>query len=377
MKDALARHVLASMRCGVVAVDPDGRLITFNRPAAEILGAGPEDPVGRDCREVLANCPALAHLLLGALERTTLPDRAELELEIGGERRCLIGFSLSRIEDDRGTLRGSAIFFKDLTLVEEERERETLRNRLANLGEVAAQLAHEVRNRLGGIRLFLGLARRRLDGDAEGEAYLERADAELLEANAKMGEILNFVRPVRPDPRPADAAGLCREALDATLARFPGAAPRVAWQVQPGLPPALADAGQVRDALANLFANALEAAGPDCSLQVSVSAEDSPVLVASVLGNTVPGLKGYGEGRGSRIRIEIADDGPGVPPEVLRRIFLPFFTTKEMGSGLGVPTAQKILDAHGGALDVISRPGQGATFVVRLPAAQPEESDHG
>ena len=372
MTDDISRHVVDSMRCGVVTVDRLGRVTTLNGLAAKWLGVDGAAAQGRDCREVFSHCPALAHLLLDALARGTLPDRAELELTIGDARRTLIGFSLSRVAGDAGETLGSAIFFKDLTVVEEERERQALRNRLASLGEVAAQLAHEVRNRLGGIRLFLGLARRRLSGDPEGEEYLDRAEAEIVEANGKMGEILDFVRPLKLELDPADPELLCREALAVTLARFGGAAPNVQWAVQEELPPVLVDATRVRDALSNVFANAVEAAGPDGHLRIRIAAEDAPFLVAAPLAERLPGLRGYGEGHGPRVRIEIGDDGPGMTPDVLRRIFHPFFTTKERGSGLGVPTAQKILDAHGGSLDVASEPGQGATFFVRLPVTSQE-----
>ncbi len=369
----LASLVLASMRCGVVTVDGAGRVTSVNALAGEWLHVDPRTVHGQDCRVAFAHCPAMAHLLLDALGRATLPDRAELELSFTHSRRTLIGFSLSRIADERGETLGSAIFFKDLTVVEEERERQALRNRLASLGEVAAQLAHEIRNRLGGIRLFLGLARRRLAGDPEGESYLERAESEILEANGKMGQILDFVRPLKLEPVPADPEALCREALEATLARFSNGLPKVEWDADPGVPAVVVDPGRVRDALANIFANAVEATGPAGALRVRLSTEDAPVLVASPLGRELPGLRGYGEGKGSRVRIEITDDGPGMTPEVVRRIFQPFFTTKEHGSGLGVSAAQKILDAHGGSLDARSDPGRGSTFIVLLPAARAKE----
>lgn len=369
----LARHVLDSMRCGVVTVDRTGRVTTLSPLAASWLGVERGAALGADCRQAFSACPAVAHLLLDALGRGTLPDRAELELEVEGSRRLLIGFSLSQVVGDDGELLGSAIFFKDLTVVEEERERQALRKRLGSLGEMAAQLAHEVRNRLGGIRVFLGLTRRRLNGDAEGQGYLDRCEAELLEANAKMTEVLDFVRPLRLEVRPTDAEGLCRDAVDAVLARLGGGAPRVEWSVAPGLPPVAADPPRVRDAVANLVANAVEAAGPDGTVWVRLATEDAPVLVVSPAGPEVPGLRGYGEGRGSRVRIEVEDDGPGMPPEVLRRIFHPFFTTKDDGTGLGVPTAQKILDAHAGSVDVESKPGRGTRVIVRLPAVDPEE----
>ena len=150
----------------------------------------------------------------------------------------------------------------------------------------------------------------------------------------------------------------------------------------PDLPAVAADAEQLETVLVNVVRNAYEAvcegrADGAGTIRVRLSSEQAPVLEASTLEQSVPGLRGYGEDRGVRVRIEIVDDGPGIPADVLRRIFHPFFTTKDRGSGLGVPTAQKILDAHAGSLDVESKPGEGAHFIVRLPAETLEEEDFG
>ncbi len=372
MEREWAPLVLASMRCGVIAVDTAGVVVLWNRPAAEILGVGPEAALGRDCRRVLGGCPALARLLVEALSRTALPDRAELEVRIGDRGPVKIGFTLSRVVDPGGRTAGAAVFFKDLTLVEEQREREALRDRLAGLGETTARIAHELRNRLGGVRAFLGLVRRRLAGDPQGLGYLERAEAELLAANAKMGEVLAFVRPVELRAGPVDPEAVCREAADAVRARLAGAAPRLEWEVTGPCPPVRADRARLRDALANLLANAFEAAGPDGRVRVRVGVREGPAWVASDVAGAVPGMRGFEARAVRRVVIEIDDDGPGMDSQVLRRIFQPFFTTKREGSGLGIPVAQKILDAHGGTLDVSSAPGRGTTVRVELPAV-PEE----
>jgi signal transduction histidine kinase len=374
MKAYLAERVLSSMRCGVVTVDRNGTVTTLNEQAARYLRVPFPVPEGTRCDELFAHCPAVSHLLLDAVHRKTLPDRAELELQLDGERQILIGFSLSQITDDRGDVAGSAIFFKDLTLVEREREREALRNRLASLGEVAAQLAHEVRNRLGGIRLFLGLTRRRLDGDAEGCAYLDRAEGEVLAANGKMGEILDYVRPLSLDPVPTAVGDLLREALESTLARFPEAEVEVAWALAPDLPLIPLDPERIRDAFANLFANAVEAMGDHGTLHVAARLEEGTVWVTAPGKVDIPGLRGYGESHSRRLRVDVCDDGPGMPPEVLRRVFQPFYTTKDHGSGLGISTAQKVFDAHTGSLDLRSVPGAGTHFTVRLPVAAEEEA---
>ncbi|HSH70481.1 MAG TPA: ATP-binding protein [Deferrisomatales bacterium] len=370
MKAYLAERVLSSMRCGVVTVDRHGTVTTLNEQACRYLRVRFPVPEGTACRELFAHCPAVAHLLLDALDRKTLPDRAELELVLDGERQVLIGFSLSQITNAKGAVVGSAIFFKDLTLVEQEREREALRNRLASLGEVAAQLAHEVRNRLGGIRLFLGLARRRLEGDDEGCAYLDRAEGEVLAANGKMGEILDYVRPLNLDRVPTAVGELLREALESTLARFPDAEVAVTWALAPELPLIPVDPERLRDAFANLFANAVEAMGDRGTLHVAACMEESSVLVDAPGKVDIPGLRGYGESLSPRLRVDVFDSGPGMPPEVLRRVFQPFYTTKDHGSGLGISSAQKVFDAHTGSLDLRSVPGEGTHFTVRLPVAE-------
>jgi signal transduction histidine kinase len=373
MNEDLAARVLASMRCGVVTIDASGTVTSLNAPAQSCLEIDPARAVGAHCDEAFKECPQIAHLLLGALERGALPDRAELEFKSRTGNRVLVGFSLSRIEGEGKTL-GSAIFFKDLTLVEEERERQALRNRLAGLGEVSAQLAHELRNLLGGVRLFLGLARRRFQEDEAGRTYLDRADSELVQANGKLTQMLDFVRPLDLELARVDPEEAVREALEATLARFPEANPEIDWECAPSLPAVRGDAGRLRDALANLFANAIEAMDGSGRLRVSLFAEEAPILVASSLGASIPEIRGFGESRRARVRIEISDEGPGMAPEVLRRIFQPFFTTKQNGSGLGIPSAQKIIDTHGGILDVRSEAGRGTTFVVLLPAGSEEES---
>lgn len=375
MNPSFASSILASLRCGVVAVDPGGTVTLVNGPAADALAVAPGTWYGRSCRTVFAHCPAFATLLMDALTRETLPDRAELEIEVGPARRLLLGFSLSRISGDNDEIKGSVIFFKDLTFVEEERERQALHNRLAALGEVAAQLAHELRNRLGGVRLFVGLARRRAAGDAESVGYLDRAEQELLSANDKMSQVLDFVRPLKLEIQLLDVEPLCRAALEATIARYPGVEMEASWDVEAGLPAVLVDEARFRDALANLFANAVEATEGFGRITVRIRRTEAAAPLAAVAAS-IPGLRVWDKNGGTRVRIEISDNGPGMAPEVLRRIFQPFYTTKEDGSGLGVPAAQKIMDAHGGSLDVRSAPGRGATFTILIPAAS-EEKSHG
>ena len=154
-QDTFYRDLVWSMRNGVVAVRRDGRVAVINGEAYRILGLKPEaTDIGRPYTDVLGPCHDVAQILSTAFKLNYLPNRAELRLKTTGK---VIGYTLSLIRDgNKRTTAGAALFFKDLTRVEQLEERERLRDRLAALGEMAAAIAHEVRNPLAGIQVMAG-----------------------------------------------------------------------------------------------------------------------------------------------------------------------------------------------------------------------------
>jgi signal transduction histidine kinase len=363
------------MRSGLVAIDERGRLAAFNLGAQRILGC-PEGPaeaaLGRDCREVLGAQPTVSRLLLEALDGDERPSRAELVLEATGTAvPRTIGFTLGAVRDAHGVLRGSALFFRDLTPVERSSEQERLHERLAALGEMAAGLAHEIRNPLAGMEVIAGLLRRRLEGRPEELALLAELTGELRALTATVTQSLEFVRPLAPVQVHFDAPELVEEALATALARVPGAV-AIERAYERGLPRVFGDTEQLRTVLVNLVVNALEAMQtlPESARHLRVAARSEAAERA---------LPGETWAVGSRRRntpscspperalvIAVDDSGPGVPEDLRERIFYPFFTTKERGSGVGLAMAQKIVASHGGSLSLETR-GPGAHFRVRLP----------
>jgi two-component system sensor histidine kinase PilS (NtrC family) len=222
--------------------------------------------------------------------------------------------------------------------------------RLADLGRVAAGLAHELRNPLASMAGSIELLRAS-SGLSAGDARL--MDIVLREAERLEGLVAAFLAFSRPAPPRRAAVDLAR-AVAETLEVFAHdpAAERV--RVERALGPAVADcdAGQLRQVLWNLLTNAAHAAG------------------AREGGGTVRVRCGAGDGDGWA-RIEVEDDGPGIPAADLPHLFTPFFTTRDGGTGLGLATVQRIVDAHGGRVDVASTPGAGARFTVQLPATAP------
>jgi len=165
--DRFFRHLVSSMRNGVLAIHRDGTIALMNDEAYRIFAIqkSPAD-VGRAFSEVLRGRLDVARVLGSAFDLSHLPNRAELRLK---DLDRVIGYTLSQVKDDRGRPVGAVLFFKDLTQVEQMEERERLRDRLASLGEMAAGMAHELRNPLAGIEVMAGLLRRQVPDSADAQ----------------------------------------------------------------------------------------------------------------------------------------------------------------------------------------------------------------
>jgi len=345
------------MRSGLVAIDADGGVVALSPDARRILGC-PEEPLetllGRPCQEVLATQPAVLARLREALDGRDRPSRAELVLDpVIGRPARTIGFTLLCVRDPSGAVRGAAIVFRDLTPFERMDEQDRLRDRLAALGQMAAGLAHAIRNPLASLEVLAGLLKRQLGDRPEERSLVEELMGELRALAGTVTASLEFVRPVSIGRAPCDPKAILEASLDLARARvaFAGAIRREYTDPIPRLD---ADADELRAALTDLLVNALEAMGESGSTQGH---------------RLVLHIEAEGEGDGRReLEIRISDSGPGIPEEIRERIFYPFFTTKERGSGVGLANAQKVILSHGGSIEVESGVGAGSTFCVRLPA---------
>lgn len=383
----LAEGILGSLSSGVIAVDDRGALAMMNPGAQRILGCpeGPlEDSLGRDCRAVFRAQPTVGRLLLETLHGRDTLSRAELVLEqVDGRQPNTIGFTLSAIRDALGQVRGAAMLFRDLTPLERSDEQERLRERLAALGQMAAGMAHEIRNPLAGMEVLAGLLKRKLVDRPEEQALLTELTGELRELADTVTASLDFVKPIPLERGPVDPVALIEEALASATSRtsFDGEILRL---YDARLPELWADADQLRAVITNLIVNACEALCGEEALdgQQNPDGEKEPPRgrielrlqshVADRVGRRVR-VGGDGQapdldaGPGREVVISVQDDGPGVPEELREKIFYPFFTTRQNGSGVGLATAQKIVASHGGVIELESPPGGGCTFRVRLP----------
>jgi len=349
--DAFFRHLVTSLRNGVLAVTRDGRVAAINAPAYRILGLEPaRDDTGRPIGDLLASEPELARVLTRASEGGHLPNRVELRLKGSGR---VIGYTLSEVNDERGARAGTAMFFKDLTRVEQIEERERLRDRLATLGEMAAAIAHEVKNPLAGIEVMAGVLKRKLGGHAEAQATLSDIINECKLANAIVVEVLEFVRPIRLEVEEQVAiAPVLRDAITMASSTTPPGGTAIDVDLPGDLPPVPGDPNQLRQLFTNLLTNAFEALEGR-----------GRVLIQARL------AEGIDEGEQSQVIVDVRDDGPGISAETAERVFSPFFTTKPQGTGLGLAIVRKVVDAHDGHIDLSTPPGGGTCFRISLPAA--------
>jgi PAS domain S-box-containing protein len=349
------RDLVWNLQNGLLAVTRDGRIAVMNEVAYRIFGLLPtSNDIGRHYSEVLREVPDVARIVSGAFENAHLPNRAELRLKRTGK---VIGYTLSQVRDPHGHVTGATLFFKDLTRVEQLEERERLRDRLAALGEMAAAIAHEVKNPLAGIEVMAGLLKRKLTDNEDAQSILQDIIKEAKMANSIVIEVLDFVRPIRLQVEHVALADVVRDAISTAEGKVPRRSIKLAVDVPDALPAIEGDKHQLRQLFSNLLANAFEALDGQGSVRISaVERAVEQEVVGNTAGKSVP-----------VIEVEVVDDGPGVSQDLIDRIFSPFFTTKPQGTGLGLAIVRKIVDAHDGRIDVSVPSGRGTRFLVTLP----------
>jgi PAS domain S-box-containing protein len=353
--DRFFRHLVSSMRNGVIAFHRDGSLALMNDEAYRMFGLTrtPSD-IGRPFADVLRDRPAVIRVLSSAFELSHLPNRAELRLK---DLDRVIGYTLSLVKTDQGDSIGAVMYFKDLTQVEQLEERERLRDRLASLGEMAAGIAHELKNPLAGIEVMAGLLRRQVPDSPAAQSLLADILSEAKLANAIVVEMLEFVRPVRLQLERTDLADVLQQAITMAESKTTRGNVTVKMDLDQTLPMIEGDQHQLSQVFTNLVANAFEAL--DGKGDISIRAFSSALEQDPAFAGPQPPVP--------IVVVDVSDNGPGLPQDASDKVFDPFFTTKPQGSGLGLAIVRKIVDAHDGRIDVDSTPGKGARFRVTLP----------
>ena len=257
-------------------------------------------------------------------------------------------------EDEDATL--LATTFNTLTDSIARFQREAAqRERLSSLGRLSTVVAHEIRNPLMIIKASLRTLGRDHVSRAEMRQALTDVDEEVARLNRVVNDVLDFARPIRFDYAPADINAVCVDAEHATREAAPDTS--VELLTDATLPPVTTDAERLRTALVNILTNARHAVA-DGSLSPSPVA--SGFSRTSIQLQTMPGTNGY-------VTIIVRDQGPGIKPEDMAKVFDPYFTTKRTGSGLGLAIAKNIIEGMGGSIVLRSQPGQGTEIRLDIP----------
>ncbi len=337
---ALHESILQSVASGLLTIDGQGRVTFLNRAGEQMIGRSFEEVRGGE-----------AGRWFGAFQEAHGRDETDYLTPAGETLR--LGYTIFPLQGREGEVMGRAVIFQDLTRLRAMEARVHRSERLADLGKVAAGLAHELRNPLasmmGSIEL-LGAS-----GALQGEEA-RLLEIVLREAGRLDQLVSRFLAFSRPSPPRREATELCR-LVEETLEVFANDPAAARVEVRRRLAPVRVscDPDQVRQVVWNLLLNAAQAV---------TGREGAP---AGAAGAVEVRCEPDGEGA----VLAVADDGPGISPENLARIFTPFFTTRPAGTGLGLATVHRIVDAHGGTVSVQSGEG-GAVFTVRLPREGPE-----
>jgi two-component system sensor histidine kinase HydH len=265
------------------------------------------------------------------------------------DERLREAYSSDEIELFRGVAASIGVTLQNSQVYERMKERD----RLAALGQMAAGLAHEIRNPLGSIKgaaQFLQPIGAQL-ADSNTKEFLDIIVEEVNRLNKIVSQFLDYARPYRGDQTPLDVNDVVRKTLHLVEKEEGVARIEISNNLVEGLPPVRADAEQLRQVFLNLAINALQAMPSGGRLQVSTSMRRSTRRGAAA----------------AFLEVRFRDTGTGIPAGDGRNLFIPFFTTKEKGTGLGLPISQRIIENHGGTIEWRSQPGAGATFTVLLP----------
>ncbi|MGI9106231.1 MAG: sensor histidine kinase [Pyrinomonadaceae bacterium] len=342
-------RIVASVPSGLVAFDARGLATVVNPPARTLLEIE-ADPTGQHLTTLLRLSPELTGMVERCLETGELYRREEVAATNGDGRVRRFGVTVAPIDPQPGrNARGALCLLTDITEVAHLREAVALKRNLESLGEMSAGLAHEFKNALATLHGYAQLLQH-LESDERGRSAASALLQEVRGLTQMVTAFLNFAR-----PQPLELAEVSvRELLEDCAAELESVyrQKRISLSLEGDFREVRADERMLRQALLNLLRNAAEAieeqqAARRVSAQASVETDDA---------------------HKSWLALSIADTGTGIPTSELQRIFIPFFTTKAKGHGIGLALAHRVITEHSGTLTAANRSdGPGAIFTLRLP----------
>ena len=353
-------NILASLTSGIVTVDLEGRVVMLN-PAAEMLtGFFAGEVTSRYCTELFAHTPEIGEMLMETLATRTPITAVAVTLKRRSGTAIPAEVSTAPLRGGEGKALGVVAVVRDVTLVHELESRLRRSDRLAALGTLAAGLAHEIKNPLTSALTFSRRVARRSDDPQFLESFQRVVPRELERINTIIERLLELARPAPASFRRVSIPPLLDRAVELFANRIEANRVRLVREYARDVPSVAADEDSLYRAFINVVGNALDAMDSDGVLGLRIAWADTRDPRAP---RPAP--------RSPQIVIEISDTGPGIDPDDADRLFNPFFTTKQHGTGLGLALTHKIIEDHGGVIDFRSAAGAGTTFRIVLPSTPP------
>ena len=351
-------NILRSIAAGVITLDKNGVIVTWNRRAEEITRQRAPEIVGQHYTDFIRRLRVneavqdeTMHMIALTAQTGKIFTRNQLCCHPREDAEVFVNLSASQLRSEAGEYLGVVVVFEDVTsevLMKEEVERVS---KLAETGQLAANIAHELRNPLSSIKGAAQLLRNELPADtvAQHGEFLDIIIEEVNGLNRITTEFLEFSRQTPPEMRPVTLNAMLTRLLQFMGAGLQNNGVSITYALGDDLPEVMMDRPQIEQVVKNIVINAAQAMPRGGYITVSTRYFPATEIV----------------------EMAFTDTGLGIPPEKQEKIFTPFFTTKTKGTGLGLAIARKIVETHGGRLTARSAPGAGATFTLHLPTHPP------
>ena len=338
------RQVIASMANGLLSIDTESRIASYNQPALDLLDLAESEAKGKDLSSVI-------DLTASGIRRTITDAVAVLDQEIQHPKKTgeMIPLALSAtpIRDEAGVCQGAVIVLRDLSEIKKLQGKVRRAEKLAAIGELAAGIAHEIRNPLSSIRGFAQFLGHALKDKPQEQLYAATMVAEVDRINRVVTDLLTFARPMEAVLAPTDITELIEHTVRLVKAEADSHDVRIETQVADVSMLAL-DSNQMTQALLNLLLNALQAVDQGGRIEIGAAFNAEEAC----------------------LHIWVADNGSGIAADQKEKIFEPFFTTREKGTGLGLAIVHKIVENHQGEIKIESPPAgslEGCRFTMVIP----------
>jgi two-component system nitrogen regulation sensor histidine kinase GlnL len=355
----LLENIISRMGSGLLVTDRDGRIWMINQHGQATLGVTPDQVVGKRLLDVFPGAGPLLEVQVDTILR-------ELDLPSLDGRSVPLGFNNSRLLDAGGQPEGTIIIFRDLSNLRAIRAEARRKDRLAAIGELAAGVAHEIRNPLFGISSVTQILMTEVKFDPVHQELLGAMQAEIKRLNVLVEDLLHYSRPSKLQRAPQALEQIWDEILGLAREELAGAKVQVIRDIGDGLPKVPADGDKLRQVFLNLLKNAIQATPPGGRITIRLQRVPRGALPAPVQ-RSLELQAGAGEPSREYLVSVVADTGVGIPAADLDRVFDLFFTTKSTGSGLGLAICRRIVEDHGGAIGIESAEQVGTTVAVALP----------